>query len=179
MSTTLFFPPLMPQPSIPSLWPEFGSVGEARATYPADLAFGQFLKSEAFRERRVAFVRGVASEDRVLPRATKRSDERFSILSAFYYIQRPIEVGKFIAQNPEVTKFLFAALPQIKEAWGSDVKSEIDLLEDSEDDSKSLVVRIVSSLPDPYAALDRFDEHWWLANIGRSDGLLNFSVEPK
>jgi hypothetical protein len=73
---------------------------------------------------------------------------------------------------------LFAALPKVKEVWGADARTELELLYDPEDDSSSLVVHVLSNHPNTYAALDHFDEHWWLNHIGASEGLLNFSVEP-
>jgi len=108
-----------------------------------------------------------------------RADARFEILSGFYTVRDPINVRHFLMRRPALVTLLFEALPKVKEAWGRDAKTELELLEDPEDDSSSLVVRVESNDPDPYTALDRFDEQWWLAKAGSSDGLLNFAVQSK
>jgi hypothetical protein len=113
-----------------------------------------------------------------LARQMKRSNAKFAILSGFYTVRNPIAVQEFLVERKPLFDLLFAALPKVKETWGSDAKTELELLHDPEDDSSSLVVHVLSTHPNAYAALDHFDEDWWLNHIGESEGLLNFSVEP-
>jgi hypothetical protein len=111
-------------------------------------------------------------------RETKRSNAKFAILSGFYTVRNPVAVQDFLVGRRPLLDLLFAALPKVKETWGADAKTELELLHDPEDDSSSLVVHVSSNHPNAYAALDHFDEQWWLNHIGESEGLLNFSVEP-
>ena len=108
-----------------------------------------------------------------------RSTTRFEILSGFYNISNLMAVQEFLQHNPALVKLLFEALPKVKEAWGPETSSTLEVLEDPEDESLSLVVRISSKNPEPYEALDSFDEQWWLGKVALSDGLLNFSIQEK
>jgi len=120
----------------------------------------------------------IVKQERIKQQDAKRSNDKFAILSGFYTIRNPIAVHEFLLNRKPVFDLLFAALPKVKEAWGGEAKTELELLQDPEDESASLVVHVLSNHPNTYAALDQFDEQWWLNHIGESEGLLNFSVEP-
>jgi len=117
-------------------------------------------------------------QEQITQQDAKRSNAKFAILSGFYTVRNPIAVQEFLLDRRPLFDLLFAALPKVKETWGGDAKTELELLQDPEDESSSLVVHVLSNHPNTYAALDHFDEQWWLNHIGESEGLLNFSVEP-
>lgn len=104
-------------------------------------------------------------------------DAAFEILSSFYFVHDSLPVQRFLSKHRSLTKLLFAAFPRVKETWGSDAKTDLQLFKDPEDDSVSLVVYVNSGREDAYKLLDRFDKEWWLPNAGGSDGLVTFSVQ--
>jgi hypothetical protein len=175
---------LKPQPSAPILpWSVVGQPVQDVVTAQGQLQllFGLELESYYLRahthEVRLEGKNSVRQE-RLALTDRKRSDAKFSILSGFYSVRNPSAVQDFLANRRPLVDLLFAALPKVKETWGGDAKTVLELLHDPEDDSSSLVVHVLSSHPNKYAALDHFDEQWWLNHIGESEGLLNFSVEP-
>jgi len=111
-------------------------------------------------------------------KAPHHGSSTFDVLTSLYAVPNPVETKQFLASNRHVSALLFAALPKVKEAWGNDIKAEIHLLEDPDDDSTSLNVVIRSHNPNAFDALNQFDEMWWFDHVGDAEGLLNFSVQP-
>jgi hypothetical protein len=144
---------------------------------PLQLLFGLELEAHGLRSHEAGLEGNNVVKQEALP-DRNRSEANFSVLSEFYSVRNPSAVRHFLVGRRPLFDLLFAALPKVKETWGRDAKSELELLHDPEDDSDSLVVHVLSNHPDAYAALDRFDEQWWLGHISASEGLLNFSVEP-
>ena len=146
------------------------------------LLFGLELESHHLRTHRYDETRlegvNLLKQQSLTQRETKRSNAQFAILSGFYTVRNPVAVQDFLVDRRPLLDLLFAALPKVKETWGADARTELELLHDPEDDSSSLVVHVLSNHQNAYAALDHFDEQWWLNRIGESEGLLNFSVEP-
>jgi len=116
-------------------------------------------------------------QDVPLAGALQHRDVGFEILSSFYTVKDSVRVKHFLSFHSGLKKLLFAAFPQIKETWGAEAKTELEVFSDPEDDSVSLVVYITSVRQDAYQLLDRFDEAWWLSVASSSDGLLTFVVQ--
>lgn len=119
----------------------------------------------------------LVEQDVPLATALRRRDVGFEILSSFYTVKDSIQIKQFLSRHQGLKKLLFAAFPKIKEMWGSEAKTELQLLSDPEDDSVSLVAYITSPRHDAHQLLDRFDEEWWLSVAASSDGLLTFLVQ--
>jgi len=168
------FPFSVPSSSLPN-WENFGvSWAEPKRTHRDQVlntTQDEFKNDDEIPESKAL------SEQLAVASQTTRSDARFSILSGFYTIRRPIAVQDFLSQQPGLIKLLFAALPKMKEAWGSDVRSELELLEDPDDFSSSLVVYVVSKTENSFESLDRFDRDWWIDHVGLAEGSLSFSVQ--
>ncbi|SRR6266849_6637619 len=116
-------------------------------------------------------------QDVPLAGVLQHKDVGFEILSSFYTVKDSLRVKHFLSFHAGLKKLLFAAFPRIKETWGAEVKTELEVFSDPEDDSVSLVVYITSARQDAYQLLDRFDEEWWLSVASSSDGLLTFAVQ--
>jgi hypothetical protein len=163
-------------------WSVVGSSEQDAVTAQGQLQllFGLELESHYLRTHgREAQLEGVNPlKQQPLTQRETRSSAKFAILSGFYTVRNPTAVQEFLVARRPLFDLLFAALPKVKEVWGTDARTELELLYDPEDDSSSLVVHVLSNHPNTYAALDHFDEQWWLSRIGESEGLLNFSVEP-
>jgi hypothetical protein len=121
---------------------------------------------------------GLHQQKELILKAPHHGSSTFDFLSSLYAVSDPVETKQFLASNRHVSALLFAALPKVKEAWGNDIKAELHLLEDPDDDSTSLNVVIRSHNPNAFDALNQFDEMWWFDHVGDAEGLLNFSVQP-
>jgi hypothetical protein len=112
----------------------------------------------------------------VIPEKGLRS---FGTLAAFYSVESPIAVEKFLQNHTQLVALLFSAFPRLKSTWGAEIKPELTLLEDPEGGYPVLMVRLISNRADAYEALDRFDDEWWLDHIRDAEGLLNFSLHAR
>jgi len=110
------------------------------------------------------------------PESSLRS---FDTLVSFYSVSTPIAVADFLNEHKQLPKLLFSAFPRIKSFWGAQVKPELEVVDDPEGGFPIMTVRVTSTLPDAYKALDRFDEEWWLDHIAEAEGFLNFTLRPR
>ena len=114
------------------------------------------------------------------PHATAQPGARsFATLEAVYSVPSPIAIETLLQNHAQLTGLLFSAFPRIKATWGAEAKPELNLVDHPDGGSPLLMVRIISSAPNTYEALDRFDEDWWLDHIRNAEGLLNFSPRTK
>lgn len=97
-----------------------------------------------------------------------------------YNICHEVETIHFLHEHPALIDLLLEAPAQIERYFGSSSLLTLELATDPEDlDSTELFVNIGVPLPvdDAIARLDRFDEGWFLAQLERTDGRLNFNLE--
>jgi hypothetical protein len=64
----------------------------------------------------------------------------FGTLAAFYSVERPIAVERFLSEHTQLVGLLFSAFPRIKSNWGAEIKPEVTLLEDQEGGFQVLMV---------------------------------------
>jgi hypothetical protein len=160
-------------------WPEpkvSATESVAKSDTPLDFALLDTIMAYPERDATLRLLDSATRQDKPLLAAQQRKDAAFEILSIFYSVRDSVPVKHFLSVHPALKKLLFAAFPRIKEIWGLDAKTELQVFSDPEDDSESLVVYILSERQDAYQLLDRFDEEWWLSQAGSSDGLLTFAV---
>jgi hypothetical protein len=89
-------------------------------------------------------------------------------------------VRHFVRCHPEVIETLIEARPRLEEHFGPQVKVSLELVSDPEADAtEQLFAYIVTSLPvdEGINRLDAFDEDWFLHQIDRVAGRLNFNLE--
>lgn len=101
-------------------------------------------------------------------------------IKRIYNMRHEFETIYFLHQHPALIDLLLEAPAQIERYFGSSSLLTLELATDPEDpDSTELFVNIGVSLPvdDAIARLDRFDEGWFLAQLERTDGRLNFNLE--
>lgn len=113
------------------------------------------------------------------PVTVEKGLRSFGTLAAFYSVESPIAVERFLREHTQLVGLLFSAFPRIKWSWGAEIKPELTLLEDQEGGFPMLMVRLASNRTDAYEALERFDDEWWLDHIRDAEGLLNFSLRAR
>jgi len=113
------------------------------------------------------------------PDAVETGLRSFPTLAAFYSVPRPIAIESFLQKNQQLVGLLFSAFPKIRANWGTEIKPELNIVDDPDGGFPILMVRLTSNMPDAYEALDRFDEEWWLDHIKDAEGLLNFSLHSR
>ncbi len=152
-----------------------------------------FLGSVAFQNQIVTAQHGQSQyqstifDDDVAPRSSVEQnaspssplDSRIEAVLKLVPAQAPQRIAAFLLRRPELVPILIDSAVKIREYWGVDTRYEMRLVTDPEEpdeDALSLVVDILSSDPDAYAILDRFDEEWWLERLPQTQGRLNFLV---
>lgn len=96
-----------------------------------------------------------------------------------YTYRNPSEVARFLRAHPQVTATLAAAVPHLHEHFGADVRVKLEVTRERETgDRRKLLARILTPLPVSEAVirLDDFDDAWFLDQIRRVDGFLNFDI---
>ena len=108
-----------------------------------------------------------------------RAGERCGLASA-YFFRRPDEVWRFLGSNPPLSPLLAEAYAKIEEHFGSRPEVVLEVVRDPE--ARGLVqmfAYIVTALTPEDASnrLQRFDREWFLREVSRAKGLLNFDLE--
>jgi len=96
-------------------------------------------------------------------------------LARLYQIDESESVTAFLAENPCLLPLLKAIPPHIEKAFG---KSRLRLYL-SFYDSKELWISVLTDLSarEAFPLLERFDNQFWLDNLGQANGKLNVRLE--
>jgi transcriptional regulator with XRE-family HTH domain len=128
--------------------------------------------------RRVADALGVEPEDLLEPVPGSASngapvdsgsdvalDDRITVVEAD-------EVHRLLRAHPDITSVINEAANQLVR-FIPDARLSLELLTDPEYGDEDLLLGAATSLPplEALAALDRFDETWWIPNVRRARGL--------
>jgi hypothetical protein len=84
-------------------------------------------------------------------------------LKAMYRFQDEESVEAFLSSQPNATCILTNALPQLKKFFGHDVVFKLQVIK--EDDEQQILYAVAlwrGRVEDAVAALENFDENWWL-----------------
>lgn len=88
------------------------------------------------------------------------------------------EIAHFLKCNSFLVPLLEEAAPKIRDHFGMNTRTHLELFRDPEGGTPELFANIGTS-PQPEQAnnaLDAFDAEWWLEASIRSKSLLNFSL---
>ena len=106
--------------------------------------------------------------------------ERINFLAREYEIRNPSEVAKFLREN----LFLFDLLKEIpqrlKKFFGENAELAVELFSEPEmPSSKEIFVLVITNdeAEKARSKMDKFDEKWWLENLGKANCKLNVSLE--
>ena len=113
----------------------------------------------------------------------KENEAKLRFLEDFYTLVNADEVRRFLRVYPDAADVLIEAPPHVERIFGSNtrVALEVTFDPDSESprDSVELFGNIQTSLPVEAALerLSRFDDEWFLAQLTRAGGRLNFNLD--
>lgn len=110
-------------------------------------------------------------------RLALRQDPALAELERVYVIENRAEVTEFIKRN-RVRGLLIEAREPLIAAFGKGAVKRLSLLDDDEGFTTLFcLVLVPGDIAEARLALESFDQHWWLAHSGQTDGKLNFDFE--
>jgi hypothetical protein len=101
-------------------------------------------------------------------------------LEEIYSRRQLAAVRRFLRTHPQLVDILLEAYVYLQRHFGPDPQVVLEVVSDPEvEDWDELFAYILTSLPadQTLAQLDRFDQEWFLDQLDRTQGLLNFDVE--
>jgi len=101
-------------------------------------------------------------------------------LERFYSIRSAAAVRRFLHSYPELLEVLLEAHIHLRRCFGSDLQVILEVVSDPEVEGlEELFAYIHTRLPvaEAMAQLDKLDEEWFLDQLDRVDGHLNFNLE--
>ena len=113
----------------------------------------------------------------------KENEARLRRLQGFYTLANAEEVRRFLRVYPDAVDVLTEAIPHIERVFGLDTRVVLEVTFDPDSekpqDSEELFADIQTSLPvdAALAQLHKLDQDWFLSQLGRVKGRLNFSLE--
>lgn len=114
--------------------------------------------------------------------ATRQTTQHWrETIERYYELDQPEEIRSFLALRPHLVDLLLEARALLAQRFGPTSKVRLELLIDPDavsPDSDALYGIVHSSLDLDAAlhALDTFADTWWLDEIPRAAGSLNFDV---
>jgi len=106
------------------------------------------------------------------------TEEQFQALGSFYDFEGDEEVIDFISNYPFLYELLMDAIPVFQKCFSPDMRIDLVLRTDPEEDFQELFGYIHQPGPidETQSSLERFDDEWFLENLGRAQGKLNFNL---
>ena len=101
-------------------------------------------------------------------------------LEEIYSLRDAAAVRRFLQACPQLIELLLEAHVYLQEYFGPDPQVTLEVVSDPEAESMDeLFAYILTSLPvdEALARLDKLDEEWFLDQLDRVDGQLNFNLE--
>jgi hypothetical protein len=153
----------VPGPSL--LYTQIGDI----ATFSKQSNFPQ--SGELFRKppQSEGAAAGLLTQARNLFSASRQhSANEVDRLKTMYRFQDDESVEAFLSSHPSAVYILINALPQLKTFFGPDVVFKIQVIE--EDDEQQILYAVAvwrGRVEDAVAALENFDEKWWLDQPAR------------
>lgn len=111
-----------------------------------------------------------------IPRAIDK--QKLKQIANIYKIYDPDQVNPFLERNGYLGDVLLEAFPQLQRYFGPDMHVDLILRFDPEEPYQELFgyVHNQRSIEDAQDSLDAFDDKWFLDNLHRTRGLLNFNL---
>ncbi len=96
----------------------------------------------------------------------------------FYDLLDYFAISSFLKRHRALPELLLAALPQLKRHFGLETVFRLTISVD-ESGSQTLyaTARWLGAISDVMAAMENFDNAWWIAHSREADGYLNFTYE--
>lgn len=106
------------------------------------------------------------------------TEKQLQALGSIYDFESDKEVIQFISNHPFLYELLVEAIPAFQSCFGSGMRVDLIVRTDPEDDFQELFGYIHQSGPidEIKSSLERFDDEWFLENLGRAQGKLNFNL---
>jgi hypothetical protein len=101
-------------------------------------------------------------------------------LEEAYALRDPATVQRFLRTCPQLIEVLLEAHVYLQKHFGPDPQVTLEVVSDPEAESMDeLFAYIITSLPvdEALARLDMLDEEWFLDQLDRVNGQLNFNLE--
>ena len=118
----------------------------------------------------------------VEPKSSLRRRERTDPLRA-YACRMDAEAEAVLRKNPWLEPLLYEACGRLREIFGDEPLLDLERFDDPESPESAptlfLVVRTQRAPHEADKMLDRFDETWWLDNLDRARGKLEFTIKRK
>lgn len=104
--------------------------------------------------------------------------EQLQTLGSIYDFEGDEEVIDFISNHPFLYDLLMEAIPVFQTCFSPDIRIDLVLRTDPEEDFQELFGYIHNPGPvdETKSRLERFDDEWFLENLGRTQGRLNFNL---
>ncbi len=113
----------------------------------------------------------------------RENEARLGRLQRFYTLVNVEEVRRFLRVYPDAADVLLEARPHIERIFGPDTHVVLEVTRDPESESpqgsEELFGNIQTSLSveEALERLRQFDDEWFLSQLTRAGGRLNFSLE--
>ncbi len=110
------------------------------------------------------------------PRAIDK--QKLNQIANIYKIDDPDQVYPFLEKSGFLGDVLLEAFSQLQRIFGADMLVDLVLRSDPEEPYQELFgyVHHQGSIEDSHDRLDTFDDEWFLDNLHRTKGLLNFNL---
>lgn len=106
--------------------------------------------------------------------------EQINVLAREYEIRNPSEVAAFLSRNKSLIDLLEEIPAQIRKVFGKKQKLALGFFlnpEDAKWHQLHVFVPTKLSVKETFAAMETFEEKWWLDNFGRADMKLQIIEE--
>lgn len=106
--------------------------------------------------------------------------EKLFQLQETYGLRLEPPVGRFLHAHPTLVDLLLEAYAYLEQYFGLNPQVGLEVVSDPDsDDSEELFANIRTSLSvdEALERLDRLDQGWFLAQLGRTGGRFNFNLE--
>lgn len=113
----------------------------------------------------------------------KETEAKLRRLQGFYTLTNAEEVRRFLREHPDAANVMIEAQPHIERIFGPDTRVVLEVTFDPDSEnlraSEELFGNIQTSRPVEEALdqLSKFDDEWFLAQLTRASGRLNFNLE--
>jgi hypothetical protein len=101
-------------------------------------------------------------------------------IESWYTVKEPRAVRKFIQKHPLLVDLLIEAYTPLTDFFGPDPQVSLSVVSDPEEAGLDELVGSIQTPLSPDEALERldaFDEYWFLDQLNRTNGRLNFNLD--
>lgn len=106
--------------------------------------------------------------------------QEFNSLSSLYEFREQENIENFILKNDFLFNILKEARIQIRKVFGENTRLALKISSELEPiSSEELWILILTELTakEAFPLLEKFDENWWLDNLGKANAKLNIRLE--